>query len=173
MAISAPEALAAHHDLEPFDCGKPSLNAWLKTRARGNHDKGFTVVTVVHEANRVVGYYGVAPTAVTPTSMPRVIRTGQPPDPVPCLLIGQLATDVAWTGRGVGVGLLKDALLRCVDAARLIGGRAIVVRAVDEDARDFWLRRGFLPSKDDPFVLFRSIHDVAASIVAAAATSTR
>ena len=167
MKISAPEALAEHHIIEPFDCGTPSLNAWLKTRARSNHERGFTVVMVVHEANRVVGYYGVAPTAVVATSLPRAIRTGQPPDPVPCLLIGQLATDVAWTGRGVGIGLLKDALRRCVDGARLIGGRAIVVRAVDGTAREFWLRRGFLPSKDDPFVLFLSIRDIEASLAAA------
>lgn len=100
--------------------------------------------------------------------MPRSIRTGQPPDPVPCLLLGQLATDTAWAGRGVGTGLLKHALSRCVEASRLIGGRALLVRAVDEEARLFWLRRGFLPSKDDPFVLFRSLHDIAASLVDAA-----
>jgi GNAT superfamily N-acetyltransferase len=141
--------------------------------ARANHDKGFTVATVVHEANRVVGYDGVAPTAVTPRSMPRRLRTGQSPDPVPCLLVVQLATDVAFAGRGVGIGLLEHALVRCVDAARLIGGGAIVVRAVDDDARELWLRRGFLPSKDDPFVLFRSIRDVAASLVAASGTGHR
>lgn len=119
---------------------------------------------VVHENNRVVGYYGLAPTAIVPAVMPRSIRTGQPPDPVPCLLLGQLATDLAWKGQGIGTGLLKHALQRCVAAARLIGGRALVVNAVDPDAADFWRRRGFLPSKDDPLVLFRSMADIAASI---------
>lgn len=119
---------------------------------------------VVHEHNRVVGYYGLAPTAVVPAVLPRSIRTGQPPDPVPCLLLGQLATDLAWKGKGVGTGLLKHALERCAMAARLIGGRALVVNAVDPDAADFWRRRGFLPSKDDPLVLFRSMADIAASI---------
>jgi GNAT superfamily N-acetyltransferase len=119
---------------------------------------------VVHENNRVVGYYGLAPTAIVPAVMPRSIRTGQPPDPVPCLLLGQLATDVAWTEKGIGTGLLKHALQRCVTAARLIGGRALVVNAVDPDAADFWRRRGFLPSRDDPLVLFRSMADIAASI---------
>lgn len=122
---------------------------------------------VVHEAGRVVGYYGLAPTAVVPTAMPRSIRTGQPPDPIPCLLLGQLATDTEWAGRGIGSGLLKHALERCIEAAKLVGGRALIVNAVDEEAAAFWQRRGFLPSKDDPMILFRSIGDIAASLAAA------
>lgn len=168
MALSTPEPLTATHDVSQFSCGKPALDHWLKTRALSNQEKGFTAVMVVHESNRVVGYYGLAPTAIVPAVMPRSIRTGQPPDPVPCLLLGQLATDVAWKGNGIGTGLLKHALQRCVTAARLIGGRALVVNAVDPDAADFWRRRGFLPSKDDPLVLFRSMADIAASLEKAA-----
>jgi GNAT superfamily N-acetyltransferase len=164
LAISGPEPLAPAHDLEPFSCGKPSLDRWLKTRALSNQEKGFTAVLVVHEAKRVVGYYGLAPTAIVPTRLPRSIRTGQPPDPVPCLLLGQLATDVNWIGQGVGTGLLKHALQRCVIAAGLIGGRALIVNAVDSEAAAFWQRRGFIPSKDDPLILFRSIADIAASL---------
>jgi GNAT superfamily N-acetyltransferase len=122
---------------------------------------------VVHDAGRVVGYYGLAPTAIVPTAMPRSIRTGQPPDPIPCLLLGQLATDTEWAGRGIGSGLLKHALERCIDAAKLVGGRALIVNAVDEEAAAFWQLRGFLPSKDDPMTLFRSIADIAASLAAA------
>jgi hypothetical protein len=65
------------------------LDHWLKTRALSNQLKGFTAIMVVHEGGRVVGYYGLAPTSVVPSSLPRAIRTGQPPDPVPCLLLGQ------------------------------------------------------------------------------------
>jgi len=169
LAILGPEPLTAAHDLSEFSCGKPSLDRWLQTRALSNQEKGFTAVLVVHEANRVIGYYGLAPTAVIPSTLPRAIRTGQPPDPVPCLLLGQLATDRNWTGKGIGTGLLKHALQRCVTAAGLIGGRALIVNAVDSEAADFWKRRGFIPSKDDPLVLFRSIADVAASIRAASA----
>ncbi len=169
MAISGPEPLTAAHDLSDFSCGKPSLDRWLKTRALSNQEKGFTAVLVVHEANRVIGYYGLAPTAVIPSILPRSIRTGQPPDPVPCLLLGQLATDQNWVGKGIGTGLVKHALQRCVTAAGLIGGRALIVNAVDTEAADFWRRRGFIPSKDDPLVLFRSIADIAASIDASCA----
>lgn len=164
MALSAPELLTSAHDIAEFDCGKPTLNNWLKTRALSNQEKGFTAVLVVHEAGRVVGYYGLAPTAVVPSALPRAIRTGQPPDPVPCLLLGQLATDIAWTGRGVGTGLVKHAIERCVTAAALVGGRALIVNAVDEEAAAFWQRRGFMPSRDDKLILFRSIADIAASL---------
>ena len=136
MAISSPELLTAAHDVSEFSCGKPSLDRWLKTRALSNQEKGFTAVIVVHEANRLIGYYGLAPMAILPSALPRSIRTG----------------------------LLKHALLRCVAAAGLIGGRALVVNAVDVEAADFWLSRGFLPSKDDPLVLFRSMADIAAAI---------
>jgi GNAT superfamily N-acetyltransferase len=164
VAISGPEPLTAAHVVSQFSCGKPSLDRWLKTRALSNQEKGFTAVLVVHEANRVIGYYGLAPTAILPSTLPRSIRTGQPPSPVPCLLLGQLATDQNWIGKGIGTGLLKHALQRCVAAAGLVGGRALFVNAVDIEAADFWTRRGFIPSKDDPQILFRSIADIAASI---------
>lgn len=164
MALSAPEPLTAAHDVSEFTCGKPTLDHWLKTRALSNQEKGFTAVLVVHEASRVVGYYGLAPTAVVPNGMPRSIRTGQPPDPVPCLLLGQLAADTGWAGRGIGTGLVKHALERCVTAASLVGGRALMVNAVDAEAAAFWQRRGFLPSRDDPLILFRSIAAIAASL---------
>ena len=169
MVPSAPEPLSEAHDLSQFTCGKPSLDNWLRTRALSNQKKGFTAVMVVHDAGRVVGYYGLAPTAVVPSSLPRSIRTGQAPDPIPCLLMGQLATDSSWRGRGIGTGLLKHALQRCVQGATLIGGRALIVNAVDEEALDFWRRRGFLQSKDDPMVLARSILDIAASLEQSAA----
>lgn len=165
MAISRPEPLAAVHDVSEFSCGKPALDRWLKTRALSNQEKGFTAVMVVHEANRVVGYYGLAPTAVLPATLPRSLRTGQPPDPVPCLLLGQLAAGQNYSRMGIGTGLLKHALQRCVTAAGLIGGRALIVNAVDIEAADFWKRRGFIPSKDDPLILLRSIADIAASVM--------
>ncbi len=164
--LSSPEPLGAAHDVSEFACGKPTLDHWLKTRALSNQEKGFTAVLVVHEARRVVGFYGLAPTAVVPSVLPRSVRPGQPPDPVPCLLLGQLATDLAWAGRGIGTGLVKHALARCVQAAGLIGGRALLVNAVDEQAARFWQRRGFTPAKDDPLVLIGSIAAIAASLAA-------
>lgn len=166
MIPSAPEPLSFDHDVSNFFCGKPSLDNWLKTRALTNQQRSFAVVMVVHERGRVAGYYGLAPTAVVPLALPRSIRTGQPPDPSPCLLLGQLAVDQSFAGQGIGSGLLKHALGRCVAGAELIGGRALMVNAVDADAATFWRTRGFQPSKDDPLVLFRSIAEIAASLAA-------
>jgi GNAT superfamily N-acetyltransferase len=162
--------LTDEHDVSHFSCGKPALDHWLKSRGLSNQKKGFTAVIVVHDARRVIGYYGLAPTAVAPGTLPRAIRTGQPPDPVPCLLLGQLATDLNWAGKGIGTGLIKHALERCVTAAALVGGRALMVKAIDEEAVGFWQRRGFISSRDDPFILYRSIADIAESIATARRT---
>lgn len=80
------------------------------------------------------------------------------------MLLGQLAIDTRWAGLGIGTGLVKHALQRCVQAASLIGGRALMVNAVDKEAAEFWQRRGFEQSRDDPLVLLRSIGDIAASL---------
>jgi len=160
--ISPPEPLAAHHDLAGFDCGKPALNEWLRSYALANQSKGFTRVMVICEAARVIGFYGLAPTAVPPPVLTRKLRTGRPPDPVPCILFGQLAIDVRYAGRGLGSALLRHALERCVSAAETIGGRAVIVRAIDAAAEEFWLSCGFTPAKDDPATLFRGLDDIAA-----------
>jgi predicted N-acetyltransferase YhbS len=164
VTLSPPEPLTAAHDIAQFCCGKPALDHWLKTHALGNQAKGFAVVMVVCDKTRVVGYYALAPTAIAPAAMPRSIKTGRPPNPVPCLLLGQLATDHRWTGKGIGTGLLRHALMRSVAGAELIGGRALVVNALDGDAAQFWIRRGFIPSKEQPLILFRSMADIGASL---------
>lgn len=167
MAVSAPELLAPSHDLASFDCGRPSLNVWLRERALANQERGFTVVIVVHEEGRVVGYYGLAPTGVEARAVPRKIRTGQPPDPVPCLLLGQLAVDRDHQGHGLGDALVGHALERSARGAEVTGGRALLVNAIDEHAVRFWRSWGFVPSPSDPFQLFRSLPDIRASLLAA------
>jgi GNAT superfamily N-acetyltransferase len=160
--ISPPERLTADHNLSAFDCGKPALNDWLRVHALSNQAKGFTRVMVICSEDRVVGFYGLAPTAVPPTQLSRKVRTGRPPDPVPCILFGQLAVDRAFAGKGVGSALLRHALERCVAAAETIGGRAVIVRAIDGEAEKYWQSCGFQPSSSDPSILFRSIHDIVA-----------
>ena len=164
MAISAPEKLSTQHLINDFDCGTEALNLWLKQRALSNQQRGFSVVMVVHQNYQVVGYYSIAPTAVIAKQLPRNIRTGQPPNPIPCLLLGQLATDKLFMGQGIGLGLLRHALERCVQGAHLIGGRAVIVHAINSQAAEFWQKQGFIPSTDNPLTLFRSIQDIAFSL---------
>lgn len=159
-----PEPINATHILDGFDCGKPALNLWLQHRALSNHQKGFTAVMVAHLDLRVVGYFGLAPTAASPNIFPRSIRTGQPPDPMPCLLLGQLAVDKNSFGRGLGSSLLNHALSRAVAAASLVGGRALLVSAIDEDAAGYWRSKGFQPTLDNPKMLFRSMKDIGATV---------
>ncbi len=168
MILSAPIPLESRHDVSAFDCGKAPLNDWLRTYALANQEKGFTRVLVVHVGMQVVGFYGLAPTAVPPGLLSRKVRTGRPPDPVPCILLGQLAVDLRWRGKGIGSGLLKDAMRRCLAGAATIGGRAVVVRAIDSDAERFWLDRDFHQAKEDRSTFFRSIDDIALSFEIAA-----
>ena len=115
---------------------------------------------VVHDDGKVVGYYGLAPSAIDPGIAPRRVRTGRPPDPIPCLLIGQLAIDRRYQGRGIGSALVTDAFRRCVAGAQIVGGRAIVVRAIDAEAEQYWQSWGFVAARDNPSVLMRSIADI-------------
>jgi GNAT superfamily N-acetyltransferase len=160
--ISPPEPLNAGHDISSFDCGKPALNDWLKSYSLSNQAKGFTRVLVVCDADRVIAFCGLAPTAVPPSILSRKLRTGRPPDPLPCILLGQLAVDKAYTGKGIGSALLRHALERCVAAAQAIGGRAVIVRAIDAEAEAFWSSCGFTASGSDRSTLFRSLNDIAA-----------
>lgn len=154
------EPIDAAHLLEDFNCGKPPLDTWLKQRALSNHRKGFTSVIVAQDQHRVIGYYGLAPTAVASNLFPRSIRTGQPPDPLLCILLGRLAIDVSAKGQGLGTALLLHALRRSVMAAGLIGGRAILVTAIDEDATAYWKSRGFHATQDDAMMLFMGMGEV-------------
>lgn len=164
MALSGPEPLADWHDVSDFDCGKPSLNQWLRTHAARNPEYGFTAVMVVRDAERVVGYYGLAPSGVLTTAVPHSIRTGRAPMPLPIVLLGQLAVDRQWQGKGLGDSLLIHALTRCVAAADLIGGRAVMVTAIDAAAGRYWRARGFMPAKTDALTLFRSVADIRRSL---------
>lgn len=166
MALSDIELLEDRHRLDGFGCGKPALDAWLINFARSNQARGFTRVLVMHDDGAVVGYYGLAPTVIQPGVVPRNIRTGRPPDPIPCLLIGQLAVDRRHMGQGIGSALVRDALQRCVAGAGLIGGRAIIVRAIDIEAEHYWQSWGFIPTRDNASILMRSIEDIKKAVAA-------
>lgn len=155
-----PTLLSAEHDASQFDCGKPALNIWLQRYADSNQRRGFTRVLVVTVDVQIVGFYGLAPTSVDAALFPRRIRSGQPPKLIPAILLGQLAVDTRFSGKGVGSALLRSAFERAVQAAQLIGGPAVIVDAIDEDAKAYWTSNGFESLMGSPSKLFRSVADI-------------
>ena len=116
IGIGPPEKLSAAHDLSTFDSGEPALDNWLRRRAEQNETSGASRTYVVCAGEKVVGYYTLAAGAVTHGEAPGRIRRNMP-DPVPVIILGRLAVDRTFHGRGVGSGILRDAILRIVGAA--------------------------------------------------------
>jgi GNAT superfamily N-acetyltransferase len=157
-AFTAPAPLAPEHELEAFGSGVGPLDEWLKKRARANEAAGASRTYVVCEGRRVIGYYSLAAGSVM-----RQIATGSVrrnmPDPVPVALLGRLAIDHGWQGRGLGSALLRDAILRIVGAAETIGVRAILVHAISDEARAFYEHWGFTPSPVEPMTLMITVDE--------------
>jgi GNAT superfamily N-acetyltransferase len=156
--IGAPEHLTPRHDLQIFDSGVAALDGWLKRRALANEQAGASRTYVVCAGGRVVGYYALATGAVAqPAATGRVRRNML--DPVPVMVLGRLAVDRAYQERGLGAGLLRDAILRTLEAAELGGIRAFLVHAISDDAKRLYERHGFVESPVDPMTLMITIAD--------------
>ena len=159
-ALSSVETLRAEHDVASFDCGKPALNDWLARFARPNQAAGAARTYVVHRGHRVVGYYALVAGSVDRESTPSRVSRGLARHPIPVVIIARLAVDGIERGSGLGKALLKDALLRIVGAADVIGVRAVLVHAKDEKARRFYQRFDFEPSPFDPLQMFLLTKDL-------------
>nr|WP_210314555.1 GNAT family N-acetyltransferase [Rhizobium lentis] len=151
--------MADHHELAEFNSGVPELDEWLRRRARANQAGGASRTFVVCEGNRVVAYYALASGAVRQPEAPGRFRRNMP-DPVPVAVLGRLAIDQSLQGRGIGRALVRDAGLRLVNAAEILGIRGLLVHAISDDARAFYEAVGFLPSPSDPMMLMVGLHDL-------------
>ncbi|HEX9809753.1 MAG TPA: GNAT family N-acetyltransferase [Alphaproteobacteria bacterium] len=156
--VSAPEKLRPDHDLSSFDSGTPSLDDWLRRRALRNQESGGSRTYVICAGKRVIGYYALATSAVAQAEATGRTRRNMP-DPVPVMVLGRLAVDSSYQGRGLGRALLRDAILRTMQAADIAGIRAMLVHAISEDARRFYERCGFQPSPVDPMTLMITMRD--------------
>ncbi|MBX5083054.1 GNAT family N-acetyltransferase [Rhizobium lentis] len=163
MTLSPPAPLADHHELAEFNSGVPELDDWLRRRARANQASGASRTFVVCEANRVVAYYALASGAVRQPEAPGRFRRNMP-DPIPVAVLGRLAIDRSYQGRGLGRALVRDAGLRLLNAAEIIGIRALLVHAISDEARAFYEAVGFLPSPSDPMMLMVGLHDLASAL---------
>lgn len=158
---SAPRPIRDTDDASSFDSGEPSLDHYLRSRALSNHREGASRCYVTCRDGRVVGYYALASAAVQRGTTPGRIRRNMP-DPIPVILLSRLAIDRKEQGKGLGAQLLRDAITRTVEAAELIGVRALLVHALHEDARAFYNRFDFEPSATDPLHLLLLIADARA-----------
>jgi GNAT superfamily N-acetyltransferase len=163
--FSDPELLSPSHVLEGFECGRTSLNIWLTRYARAAAAVGSARTYVVDsQQERVVGCH-----ALTAAQLERAAATaraikGMPHHPIPVVLLARLAVDGSVRRRGLGARLLRDAMLRTLAASGTIGVRAMLVHAIDADARGFYGRYGLAPSSTDPFHLMILIKDIAAAV---------
>ncbi len=161
--ISAPEPLSDSHDLTGFRCGVPTLDDWLRQRALKNQMTGASRTFVACEGTRALAYYALASGAVTAAMATGRLRRNMP-DPIPVVVLGRLAIDIGAQGQGLGRALIRDAGLRVLDAADLIGIRGLLVHALSEDAKAFYQRVGFEPSPLAPMTLMITLPDLGAAL---------
>lgn len=161
--LHAPEPLSPAHDIAGFDCGVTSLNSWLQRRASANQVSGASRTFVICDGVKVAGYYALASSAVAPAAAPGRFRRNMP-DPVPVVVLGRLAVATTHRGQGLGRALFQDAALRFAHAADAIGIRGMVVHALSDEARAFYLSLGMDESPLDPMTLMVTVSDLRAAI---------
>lgn len=160
---SLPRPIAADDDTSGFGSGEPSLDEYLRKRALANHVQGASRCFVTCRASRVAGYYALASASVQHRDVAGKVRRNMP-DPVPVILLSRLAVDRSEQGAGLGRNLLRDAILRSVAAAEIVGVRALLVHALNDTARAFYTHFDFDPSPTDPHHLLLLMRDARALV---------
>ena len=147
--------------LSTFDCGVCELNEWLQKHSRAGAKSGSAQTFVaVGSKDEIIGYYALTVQSVTAKTAPSRMSKGMPRHPIPVILLARLAVDEEFKGQGIGVGLLKNALLRCLNASKEMGVRAVIVDAKNDAARLFYKHFNFAPFPDDSDRLFLLIKDL-------------
>ncbi len=150
------ERLRSNHDRSSFDCGNPALSEWLKLRAGQFERRDLARIYVATKRDELVvlGYYAISNHRVTYEALPADHAKGLPRLDVPVVLLGRLAVDMSVRAKGLGSLLLIDSLRRAEYLSGQVGIRAVEVDAIDEAARNFYLKFGFTPLLDNPDHLF-------------------
>lgn len=161
--LRAPEPLTVQHALGNFDSGVLSLDDWLRRRAMQNQASGASRTFVACDDARVAGYYALAASAVAPDAATGRFRRNMP-DPVPVAVLGRLAIDRSFHGRGLGRALFRDAALRVLAAADSIGIRGMLVHAISDEAKAFYVGLGLDVSPLEPMTLMATVADLKASL---------
>lgn len=158
MQLLAPQPLTATHIYNDFECGEPSLDAWLKRHALANQlSGGSRTFVVVDDQNRVQGYYAMAAGAVAHQLATGSVRRNMP-DPIPVMVLARLAVNKSAQGNKLGAALLQDAVKRAVAVAQNTGVRAVLVHALNNQAKKFYEHYGFQPSPIHPMTLMLRLY---------------
>lgn len=160
MSLSRPSPIEKIHDTASFACGVDPLNEYLRKYALVNHQNRSARTYVALRDGRVVGYYALAAGSVSRDEVPHRVAQGLGRYPVPITILARLAVDISEEGRGLGKSLLKDAVLRALQASELAGSRAIVAHAKDETAKEFYRKFDFVPSPVNEMHLYLLMKDV-------------
>lgn len=162
--LEGPELLHADYELERFGCGKVSLDQWLRRWALTNQANETARTYVIHRNGLVLGYYSLCSGSVTREQAPGRLVKGLARHPIPVIVLARLAIDASAQGHGLGPALLKCALRQAADAADLIGARAVLVHAIDEQAGAFYEYFDFKKSPVDNRVLMLLMKDLRAAL---------
>jgi GNAT superfamily N-acetyltransferase len=165
-ALTPPTPITEAHDLGQFSCGVSSLDDWLQKRALKNERASVSRTYVTRDGKRVVGYYCLAAGAISLQEAPKKM-TRNMPGPIPVLVLGRLAIDTDYQNLGIGKALLLDAVRRTVQAGQIAGVSALLVHALSEESRRFYLSRGFTESPIQAMTLCLRLVDVQSAIGAA------
>lgn len=162
-SLKAPVPMTSAHSVNDFCCGVPSLDAWLKRRSLKNQLSGASRTYVSCVSNQVIAYYALASGHIHANIAIGRFRRNMP-DPIPVVVLARLAVDVSWKGRGLGRALVRDAGLRVLQAAEVVGVRGIVVQALSDKAKKFYEHVGFEASPADSMLLMVTLKDLGASL---------
>jgi len=165
VTVAAPVLLDDSHQLDRFHCGVPPLDDWLKRRARSNAASGASHTYVACDGSIVAGYYALAAGAVDVVTTPGRFRRNMP-NPIPVVVLGRLAVDTSQHRKGLGRALFRDAGLRVLQVADIIGVRGLLVDAISDDAKAFYLALGMAVSPLDLMTLMVTPADLRASHLA-------
>ena len=154
------EKLRRDHRVDAFDCGKDPLNRFLSRFAHQAQLSGSSQTYLALSGEEVVGYYTLVFGDAEFEDAPARLRKGMARHPIPLMVLARLAVSIGWAGRGIGSGLLKDAMIRTLAAADIAGLRALAVHAKDDEARSFYEHFNFIESPSDPMHLFLLLKDL-------------
>jgi predicted N-acetyltransferase YhbS len=165
LSLLGPDSLEARHRLESFDCGKPALNEWLLRHARQAQGSGSAKTFVVADDDRVAGYFSLTVGQVDTLEAPERIRKGMGQYPIPVVILARLAVSIQDQGKGIGFGMLQDAIRRTLLIAEQAGIRAMLTHPLDEEASNFYTRFGFITSPLSEQQLLLLLKDARHSLV--------